>query len=182
MKKEDEQNKTPIKLGTLTPDLVKKLSDQLKKDNSQINDCVESPEFKEASMQPHHINEFRLSDVLETKTIKPIDFNFLKLTIDQVKRLPTDELLKLLSGESHKGAIHESTIQLISNEILIRQIKESSKPHWTVTPTFIVGCIASVLAAISILVTIYFSVFYEAENNNKHADQSYAVEKNSSPK
>ena len=180
MKEEDGKNKTPIKLGTLTPDIVKKLSDQ-KKNNSQINDCVESPEFKEASMQHHHINEFRLSEVLETKTIKPIDFDFLKLTTDQVKLLSTDELLKLLSGEGHKGAIQETTIQLISNEILSRQIKESSKPHWTVTPTFIVACIASVLAAISILVTIYFSVFYKAENNNKHADQSYTAEKNSSP-
>ena len=32
------------------------------------------------------------------------------------------------------------------------------------------------------LVTIYFSVFYKAEDNNKHADQSYTVEKNTSPK
>src|SRR5690606_15044197 len=58
------------------------------------------------------------------KLIEPVDFNFLELKLNQIKELPTDELLKLLSGESHSGLIRESTIQLISNEILSRQIKE----------------------------------------------------------
>lgn len=105
-----------------------------------------------------------------------------KLTLEEIKQLSNDELMMLLSGEGENGIIPAPLLQAITFELTSRQIRESSKPHWTVTPTFIVGCIASVLAAISILVTIYFSVFYKAENNNKHADQSYAVKKNSSPK
>ena len=183
VKKEINQKEDKTNLGSLNLEMIKRLMDPQKSvESNQPDDCLGSAEMETASMQHHHINEFRLSDVLETKTIKPIDFNFLKLTIDQVKSLPTDELLKLLSGESHKGAIHESTIQLISNEILSRQIKEYSKPHWTITPTFIFVCLSTLLTAVSIVLTIYFSVFYKAENNNKHADQSYTAEKNSSPK
>ncbi|WP_081408652.1 hypothetical protein [Acinetobacter larvae] len=113
---------------------------------------------------------------------KPPQIKRTLLTIETIKKLSDDELLKLLSGESRDGLISAPLLQAISYELTSRQIQRSSKPHWTVTPTFIVGCIASLLAAISILVTIYFSVFYKTENDNKHADQSYAIEKNSSPK
>ncbi|MDR6628326.1 hypothetical protein J2X86_000314 [Acinetobacter lwoffii] len=204
MKKEDEQNKGPIKLGTLTPELLKKLNEQMGNNEDGFKELQrlnlerarQLEELAKQSKGPQADEHWRpapqaMQDPLyntkiehahSVKPIKPVDFNFLKLTISQIKELPTEELHKFLSGESHSGAIHESTIQLISNEILSRQIKEASKPHWTVTPTFIVGCIAAVLAATSILVTIYFSVFYKAEDNNKHADQSYTVEKNTSPK
>lgn len=204
MKKEDEQNKGVKNLGPLTLELAKKLSEQMEKDEDgskelqrlnlertrQLEELAKhskGPQADEhwrpapqAMWDPSHTMKIERADPI--KPIKPVDFNFLKLTISQIKELPTEELHKFLSGESHSGAIHESTIQLISNEVLSRQIKEASKPHWTVTPTFIVGCIAAVLAATSILVTIYFSVFYKAEDNNKHADQSYTVEKNTSPK
>lgn len=204
MKKEDGQNKGPIKLGTLTLELAKKLSEQMEKDEDdskelqrlnlertrQLEELAKhskGPQADEhwrpapqAMWDPSHTMKIERDDPV--KLIKPVDFNFLKLTISQIKDLPTDELHKFLSGESHSGAIHESTIQLISNEILSRQIKEASKPHWTITPTFIFVCVSTLLTAVSIMLTIYFSVFYKAENNNKHADQSYAVEKNSSPK
>ncbi|WP_063454635.1 hypothetical protein ACNFX6_06515 [Acinetobacter johnsonii] len=204
MKKEDEQNKGVEKLGPLTLELAKKLSEQIEKDEDgfkelqrlnlertrQLEELAKHSKGPQADKHwrpapqamwdPSHTMKIERADPV--KLIKPVDFNFLELKLNQIKELPTDELLKLLSGESHSGLIRESTIQLISNEILSRQIKESSKPHWTVTPTFIVGCIAAVLAATSILVTIYFSVFYKAEDNNKHADQSYTVEKNTSPK
>ena len=205
MKEEGGQNKGPVKLGTLTLELAKKLSEQMEKDEDGSERLQQAmlertrqlealakhskgpqadehwrPAASQAMRDQLHNTKTKHADPV--KLIEPVDFNFLELKLNQIKELPTDELLKLLSGESHSGLIRESTIQLISNEILSRQIKESSKPHWTVTPTFIVGCIAAVLAATSILVTIYFSVFYKTENNNKHADQSYAVEKNSSPK
>lgn len=183
MEEENTKEKHVKKLGPLTLEMVKMLTSQQKpEENNQPDDCLKSKDVADVSMQHHHVNELRLNDVMKTKTIKPIDFNFLKLTIDQVKLLSTDELLKLLSGEGHKGGIHKPTIQLISNEILSRQIKESSKPHWTITPTFIFVCISTLLTVVSIVLTIYFSVFYKAENNNKHADQSYTAEKNSSPK
>ncbi|WP_180007944.1 hypothetical protein [Acinetobacter sp. YH16057] len=106
----------------------------------------------------------------------------LDLTLDEIKSKSDEELLRYLSGENSPGIIPAPLLQAISYELTSRQIQRASKPHWTVTPTFIVGCIASILAAISILVTIYFSVFYKAENNNQHANQSYTVENNSSPK
>ena len=167
------------KLGQLNLEMIKRLEAQAKHSKGPQADEYWQPQPEVNKPRPHQIKD-EYAEL--SKGLKPVDFNFLELKLNQIKELPTDELLKLLSGESHSGLIRESTIQLISNEILSRQIKESSKPHWTVTPTFIVGCIAAALAATSILVTIYFSVFYKAENNNKHADQSYAVEKNSSPK
>jgi hypothetical protein len=204
LKKEDEQNKGPIKLGTLNPELLKKLNEQMGNNEDGFKELrrlslerarqlEELAKHSKGSQADEHwrtapqamrdpLYNTKMEHTDPVKLIKPVDFNFLELKLNQIKELPTDELLKLLSGESHSGLIRESTIQLISNEILSRQIKESSKPHWTVTPTFIVGCIAALLAATSILVTIYFSVFYKAEDNNKHADQSYTVEKNTSPK
>lgn len=167
------------KLGHLNLEMIKRLEAQAKHCKGPRADEYWQPQPEVIKPHPYQIKD-EYAEL--SKGLKPVDFNFLELKLNQIKELPTDELLKLLSGESHSGLIRESTIQLISNEILSRQIKESGKPHWTVTPTFIVGCIAAALAATSILVTIYFSVFYKTENNNKHADQSYAVEKNSSPK
>lgn len=203
MKKEDEQNKGPIKLGTLNPELLKKLNEQMGNNEDGFKELQrlslerarQLEELAKHSKGPQADEHWRpapqaMQDPLcntkiehtdPVKLIKPVDFNFLKLTISQIKELPTEELHKFLSGESHSGAIHESTIQLISNEILSRQIKEASKPHWTITPTFIFVCLSTLFTAVSIALTIYFSVFYKAENNNKHAEHSYAVEKNSSP-
>ena len=168
------------KLGQLNLDMIRRIEAQAESKKGLQADEYWQPGVLDDMRDP--FRDIKIEPVELVKPIKPVDFNFLELKLNQIKELPTDELLKLLSGESHSGLIRESTIQLISNEILSRQIKESSKPHWTVTPTFIVGCIAAVLAATSILVTIYFSVFYKTENNNKHTDQGYAVEKNSSPK
>ncbi|RVT36925.1 hypothetical protein ENC20_04090 [Acinetobacter indicus] len=92
-----------------------------------------------------------MEPVKPIKPIKPVDFNFLKLTISQIKELPTEELHKFLSGESHSGAIHESTIQLISNEILSRQIKEASKPHWTVYLGVVLAFIAAITGIIQLI-------------------------------
>ncbi len=205
MKEEIKKNKGVKNLGPLNLELVKKLSEQMGNNEDGFEEPHQSSPDRtkqlealaeyskglqadehwrsaalEAMQDPFHNIKIEHADLV--KPIKSVDFNFLELTINQIKELPTEELHKFLSGENHSGLIRESTIQLISNEILSRQIKESSKPHWTVTPTFIVGCIAAVLAATSILVTIYFSVYYKTEDNNKYADQSYAVEKNTSPK
>ena len=60
-----------------------------------------------------------------------------------------------MSGEGHDGNIPDQTVQFISNEILIRQIKEASKPHWTVKPTFYAvvffGLITIVIGVLSLL-------------------------------
>lgn len=106
--------------------------------------------------------------------------DWLNLSLRQIKALTDDELQKLLSGEGHKGGIRDSTIQLISNEVLIRQIRESSKPHWTVIPIFIVSCIAAVAAIAAIAVTIYFSM-YQNSNNGEHTKQGDTIENNGKP-
>lgn len=150
MKKEDEQNKSPTKLGTLTLDLVKRSSDQLKNDNSQINDCAESPEFKKAPAQ-HHVGNFKLNDGMEAKVVKPYDLKTLSLSLKEIKKLSDEDLLRLLSGEGHDGHILGRTVQLISNEILSRQIKESSKPHWTAYAVLLLTFIAAVTGVVAIL-------------------------------
>lgn len=176
----NQENKS-VKLGPLNIELLQKLKgseslEDKKKHNLEMQDLfnklqAESEEGNRKSKERYTVKNF-----------EPINFNFLELSFDDIKKLSSNDLLKLLSSDGHSGEISPSTLQLISNELLMRQIQEASRPHWTVTPTFIVGCIASVLAAISIGVTVYFSVYYKSENNNQHADQGYAVEKNSSPK
>ncbi|WP_407514559.1 hypothetical protein [Acinetobacter baumannii] len=157
----------PKQIGRLTLEAVKSMSSGGNNSYNQVFD--------------KNIQSMDQADAMKTKVLEMPDLNMLDLSYDQIKSLTDKELIRILSGEGHEGFIREPTIQLISNELMMRQIKEASKPHWTVTPTFIVGCIASILAAISILVTIYFSVFYNDEDNNKHTDQSYTIEKNSSP-
>ncbi|MFC2998243.1 hypothetical protein ACFODO_23920 [Acinetobacter sichuanensis] len=73
----------------------------------------------------------QLSSTKATKTL-PI----IRLTMEEIKQLSDDELLKLLSGEGRDGAISAPLLQAISYELTSRQIQRASKPHWTVKPTF----------------------------------------------
>ena len=173
MKKEDEQNKGVEKLGPLTLELAKKLSEQMEKNEDgfkelqrlnlertrQLEELAKHSKGPQADKHwrpapqamwdPSHTMKIERADPV--KLIKPVDFNFLELKLNQIKELPTDELLKLLSGESHSGLIRESTIQLISNEILSRQIKESSKPHWTVYLGVVLAFIAAITGIVQII-------------------------------
>lgn len=94
-------------------------------------------------------------DAMKTKVLEMPDLNMLDLSYDQIKTLTDEELVKLLSGEGHEGFIREPTIQLISNELLLRQIKDSSKPHWTIIPTFYAvlffGFLTIVISILSLL-------------------------------
>ncbi|WP_228157009.1 hypothetical protein [Acinetobacter sp. WCHAc060042] len=173
MKKEDEQNKGVEKLGPLTLELAKKLSEQMEKDEDGFNELQRlnlerTRQLEELAKhskgpradeywqpQPEVIkpHPYQIKDEYAelSKGLKPVDFNFLELKLNQIKELPTDELLKLLSGESHSGLIRESTIQLISNEILSRQIKEASKPHWTVYLGVVLAFIAAITGIIQLI-------------------------------
>lgn len=175
LKEENKQNSGPIKLGTLTPELLKKLSEQMGNSENGFKETqllnLEAARQLEAlesyNKEPQANQHWRLAtpeamrDLFQNteiehdypvKLTEPIDFNFLELTINQIKELPTEELYKFLSGESHSGLIRESTIQLISNEILSRQINEASKPHWT----SYVGLFFSIVAAISAIIAIIY--------------------------
>ncbi|QNH52255.1 hypothetical protein HWI77_05725 [Acinetobacter venetianus] len=77
-----------------------------------------------------------------------------KLTLEEIKKLSDDELLMILSGEGRNGVIPAPLLQAISYELTSRQIKKSSKPHWTIIPTFVVACIAAVAALVSIYISL----------------------------
>ena len=142
--------KEPIKLGTLNHDLVKRTSGL-----TQANNDLKSKGLDEVLKNHPDIKEFKLDDSMDTKLIKPFDFKTLKISSDEIKKLSNDELSKLLSGEGHDGLILDRTALLISNELLTRQIKEASKPHWTIKPTFYAvmffGLITIVIGILSLL-------------------------------
>ncbi|WP_111861377.1 hypothetical protein [Acinetobacter sp. CFCC 10889] len=149
MKKDDE--KKPINLGHLNLETLEKLTNGMDVPQSnQKDDDLMLKELDELLGKNPKIDNILSGDAMRTKN-KSYDFNFLRLSVDQVKDLPTNELLKLLSGESHDGSIHETTIQLISNEILSRQIKASSKPHWNVYAILVLTFVAAAASVIALL-------------------------------
>ena len=155
---EAENKKDTVHLGRLNLEKVQQLSKGAK--NHQKFNSISDDDLKSwlALSEPYiETDPFKLKDniILNEPDPKFFDRNYLQLTFDQVKNLPTDDLYKLLSGESHSGAINEKTVQLISNEILSRQIQRASKPHWTVKPTFYAviffGLITIVIGILSLL-------------------------------
>lgn len=119
------EEKNTIKLGKLTLEKVKEISAGLDKTNEDHNAQINNI-----------FDQSNLIKELELKIPRIADPNFLDIKAEQLSSMETNDLQKLLSGENHKGAIDPATLTLISNELLMRQIKESSKPHWTIIPTF----------------------------------------------
>lgn len=149
-----EKKKDTVHLGRLNLEMVKELSKGAK--NHQKFNSISDDDLKSwlALSEPYvEPDPFKLKDniILNEPNPKFFDHNFLELTFDQVKNLPTDDLYKLLSGENHSGAINEKTVQLISNEILSRQIKEASKPHLTVYLGLLLAFIAAATGVIAII-------------------------------
>ena len=148
----EENEKSVTKLGSLTIELIEQTAGKV--DNTQdikIDEEIYSKKVDEFLKINQEYNDLAFKKAMETKVVTIPDFNFLKITTAQIKELKTEELLNLLSGEAHKGAIHETTIQLISNEILSRQIKEAAKPHWNVYAILILTFIAAAASVIAIL-------------------------------
>ena len=153
MEEDSNQKKTVKHLGRLTPELLEKTKgsgpsygDYL--DSLPKND-IEGPAGKDQS------ERFSFDLGLKEKPFVMPDLNSLELSIAQIRELSDDDLLRLLSGEGHHGLIRDPIIHLISNEILSREIKESSKPHWTIKPTFYAviffGLISVVMGVLSLL-------------------------------
>jgi hypothetical protein len=172
------QNKSKNNLGRLTLKTVKLIADQ---QENNTNARFEENTAKDFSPHHHEINELRFEDVMKTKTLKQIDLNFLELTINQIRELSSEELLKLLSGEGHKGAIRESTIHLISHELLSRQIKDASKPHWTITPAFFLLIATLILTAIPVAIITHDLISKNAKSSDNHANESEKIKTNSKP-
>ncbi|MCX0336791.1 hypothetical protein NVT85_08475 [Acinetobacter radioresistens] len=180
MKKEDEKNKGVKNLGPLTLELAKKLSEQLEKDGSQPTDFSTLNGVHETSMH-HHVSDLKLSDGMETKVVKLPNLNTLSLSLKEIKSLSDEELLKLLSNEGHDGHMLDRTVQLISNEILIRQIRESSKPDWTVKPTFFLLIITLILTAIPAAETLYDLAFKDTRSVDSHTNKGEKIKTNNEP-
>ncbi|MDC5349831.1 hypothetical protein NRA49_03660 [Acinetobacter baumannii] len=157
----------PKQIGRLTLDTVKSLSNREKPYDSLVIDKT--------------IQSTSQEDVMKTKVLEMPDLNMLDLSYDQIKTLTDEELVKLLSGEGHDGFIREPTIQLISNELLMRQIKESSKHHWTTVPAFILLIVTLILTTLTSLKPI--SDFYSEVFNGKndHTNKGEQIKENSKP-
>lgn len=156
MDKENTKDKTVRKLGALNLDMVKMINDQPESSVSYpANDQSILMRPPESRMQLHNIDELKFSKTMDLKEYPSFDFKTLDISVEEIKGLSDDDLLRLLSGEGHDGQILDRTAQLISNELLIRQIKEASKPHWTVKPTFYAvvffGLITIIIGILSLL-------------------------------
>jgi hypothetical protein len=73
------------------------------------------------------------------------------LSVSEVEAMSDTELLSVLSGESkHEGIVPFPLQQVITSELLRRNMERTSKPHWSVTPSFwllIIGTSAACIAA-----------------------------------
>ncbi|HEY9135821.1 MAG TPA: hypothetical protein VIM85_08505, partial [Pseudomonadales bacterium] len=68
----------------------------------------------------------------ELPQMKQVEFS-----TEQIRAMSDSDLAKALNGEYGEGDIVSSvTINALLAEQLSRTIKVSSKPHWTVLPTF----------------------------------------------
>ncbi|ENW64839.1 hypothetical protein Q5X42_04965 [Acinetobacter baumannii] len=157
----------PKQIGRLTLEAVKNMSSGGNNSYNQVFD--------------KNIQSMYQAGAMKTKVLEMPDLNMLDLSYDQIKALTDEELVKLLSGESHEGFIREPTIQLISNELLMRQIKEASKPHWTTVPAFILLIVTLILTTLTSLKPI--SDFYSEVFNGKndHTNNGEQIKENSKP-
>lgn len=102
---------------------------------------------------------------LDYKRPEPLplpEFQFVDLTVSQVKAMPDAQLLAVLSGEYGKDAMVSPPLQqLISSELLARALSRNAKPHWSVVPSFWLLVSATILAAVAAVAAVlelpYFS-------------------------
>lgn len=169
-----------IKLGPLSIELLHKIkgsesSENQRKHNQEMQDL-----FNKLQAESEEGNR-KFKEKYTVKSFEPINFNFLELSLDDIKKLSSNDLLKLLSSDGHSGEISPSTLQLISNELLMRQIKESSKHHWTTVPAFILLIVTLILTTLTSLKPI--SDFYSEVFNRKddHTNKGEQIKENSKP-
>jgi hypothetical protein len=80
---------------------------------------------------------------------------FVDLTVSQIKAMPDSELLSILSGESeHQGIVPARLQQLITSELLFRTLANTSKPHWSVVPSFWLLIATTILAVVAAVAAV----------------------------
>ena len=98
---------------------------------------------------------FELPKVELPKIPELPEIKYVDLTVVQVKAMTDSELLSILSGESElEGIISLPLQQLITSELLARTLANTSKPHWSVVPSFCLLVIATVLALVANIVAL----------------------------
>lgn len=140
--KKDIHSKKTKHLGTLNREILELLKDQEANSNKKIDEFnLDVPSMK------------IFSDIYKHSVPKPksLGLTFSSLTVTEIKQLSTEELIKFLSGEGHSGGISETTIHLINNELLHRQIKAASKPNWITYASLFLSLIAAVTGIIQLL-------------------------------
>lgn len=179
MTSDNEKNKT--NLGPLTLEMVMKLGGQQKpKENEQFDDFVELIAREKNIMQEtqHDIHSVKTINLSTIKSLAPVN-----LTMSQIKNMTDEELIKTLTGELNPKAnrIADGSMQLISNELLTRQIKEASKPHWTITPAFFLLVATLILTAIPVTMIAYDLISEKTKSSDNHANESEEIKTNSKP-
>lgn len=155
MEEENTKEKPVKKLGRLSLEMIEDIGGLHKSNKKeQPDDFVKLIAHEKNFMQPPKF------DMSAVKTIDPSVFASLapvNLTMSQIKNMTNEELIKTLTGELNPrdNRIADGSMQLINNELLIRQIKDASKPHWTVKPTFYTvvffGLITIIIGILSLL-------------------------------
>lgn len=103
------------------------------------------------------------------------DVEFLVLTSKDIKSKTDDELVAILSGESYPDkCLSSSTISLINTQLISRAVNKASKPHWSLTSTFLFVVITTVLTGIAAWPVIqqWLPQKIESEPLNNHNDNS----------
>ncbi|OQW73809.1 MAG: hypothetical protein BVN35_11565 [Proteobacteria bacterium ST_bin11] len=97
---------------------------------------------------------FEIPEIPEAPEIK--DPKFLSLNLEQITSMSDDELLKTLSGEAacEYDAISSPLQTIINAELQRRLLIKTSKPHWSVTPSFGLLIIAVLISILALFVSI----------------------------
>jgi hypothetical protein len=87
--------------------------------------------------------------------LKIPDLKTVQLTIEQVKSFPDEQLLALLNGEGGiDGIVPLPLQQIITSELLRRNLERTSKPHWSTVPSFWLLVISVVFSFIAIVIAL----------------------------
>jgi len=84
------------------------------------------------------------------------DLKVASLSSADIKSLSDSELLQILSGEKKLDGIVNIPMQnLITSELHARAIAMASKPHWSVSPGFVLSVISLIASVLALYASFY---------------------------
>ncbi len=97
-----------------------------------------------------NIPQFAMPDI---RIPKMPEIEVAEITAADIKAMKDDEIIQILTGEKDMGAMIDlGTRQVLTNELMTRTIKQASKPHWSVMPSFWLLVATVVLTALALVV------------------------------